>query len=298
VAPKKLTIIWDNRWFDAAVLTPSSAAAGYPAACLQDAQQTRTWRTTGLTGASLAIDLGAAQYCSCLALINHNLTFNGKVRVQAAAVPDFGTLLKDDEYDAWPDIIGAGEGGAGQHGAGGVLLDSERRYYVPNPLRILYFEPPEGQDHVSARYWRLLFEDAGNPDGFVEIGRIFLGLYDEYARNPGYGWGYSYQDDSSITRSPGGQPWTDRRLPYRILDLPWKAFLNEDKYWRLAFFLKQVGISRDFVIDCFPAGRPSERFYTALYGRISGAGGSSGFSTLTADENKYSGFQLSIIESL
>lgn len=293
--PRKLTIIWDNRKFDAAVLTPSSAAPGYPAACLQDAQQTRTWRTTGLGDEFLAIDLGESQYCTCLVLVNHNLTFSGRVRVQAADDPDFAALLKDEEYDAWPDIIGAGEGGAGQHGAGGVLLDSERRYYVPNPLRIIYFEPPLGEDHVSARYWRLLFNDPDNADGFVESGRLFLGLYDEYAKKPGYGWGYSYQDDSAITRSPGGQPWTDRRLPYRILRLPWKNFLNEDKYWRLAFFLKQVGISRDFVIDSFPDGRPSERFYTALYGRISD---SVGIPEISADENKYSGVELTIIESL
>jgi hypothetical protein len=287
MAPKKLTIIWDNRQFDAAGLTPSSAAAGYPAACLQDPQQTRTWRTTGLAGESLTIDLGASLYCTCLALVNHNLYFGGKLRVQASEDPAFGTLLKNDEYDAWPDIIGAGELGAGR-----VLLDSERRYYVPNPLRIIYFEPPEGSDQVSARYWRLLFRDS-DADGFIEIGRIFLGLYDEYAKKPGYGWGYAYQDDSAITRSPGGQPWTDRRLPYRLLRLPWKAFLNEDKYWRLAFFLKQVGISRDFVIDSFPDGRPSERFYTALYGRISGS-----VPEISADENKYSSFELTIIESL
>jgi hypothetical protein len=39
-----------------------------------------------------------------------------------------------------------------------------------------------------------------------------------------------------------------------------------DKYWRLAFFTQKVGISRDFVIDPVPDGRPSERFYTAILG--------------------------------
>ncbi len=179
-------------------------------------------------------------------------------------------------------------------------MEAERAFYAPDPVRIIYFEPPADEDQITARYWRLLLIDPGNPDGYLQIGRIFLGLYDEYARNVGYGWGFSYEDDSAVSRSVGGQPWTDRRQPYRVLRLPWKAFLNEDKYWRLSFFLKQVGLSQDFIIDPFPAAAPSERFYTALYGRIYGSSGAAGTGTpeITADENKYSGFELTVIESL
>ncbi|MHB9074935.1 MAG: hypothetical protein ACYC6G_15575 [Desulfobaccales bacterium] len=40
------------------------------------------------------------------------------------------------------------------------------------------------------------------------------------------------------------------------------------RYWRFLFFLRQVGKSRDFVINPVPDGQASERYYTAMYGRF------------------------------
>jgi hypothetical protein len=307
--PQKLTIIWDNRKFDAAVLTPSSAALGFPASAVQDQLRQRTWRTLTLTNEKLVVDFGESLNCACVALVNHNLGLSGQVRVQAADVADFSTLLKNVLYDVWPaggyggpagapgnltPPVGFGECGYGEGAYGGAV---DQTYYPPNPVSSIYFDAP-----VQARYWALLPLDPANPNGFFQIGRIFLSLYDTYARRPGYGWGFSYQDDSTIVRSTGGQPWTDRRQPYRVLRLPWKAFANADKYWQLAFFLNQVGLSRDFIIDAFPGAPPPERFFTTLYGRVSGSSSNfSGASTtpeITADEAKYSGFELTVVESL
>lgn len=287
----KLRIIWDNRYFDAATLTPSSAATNFPAVNVQDKLRKRTWRTTGLTGQYLTADLGQSLYCTCLALINHNLTFAGKVTVQASDDPAFGTLLKDDEYDAWADIIGYGEGGFGGHGFGGVILEADRAYYAPEPIRIIYFDPV-GDDQVMARYWRLRFTDAANPDGYLEVGRVFLGLFDEYAKQFSYGWEYAGEDDSEITYSVGGQPWIDRRPLRRALKLSWRAFSREDKYWRFLFFLRQVGLSRDFIIDPVPDGQAAERFFTAMYGRFSD------IPSLVAAERQFNEMELSFVESL
>lgn len=288
---KKLRIIWDNRYFDGATLTPSSAEANFPVANLKDKLRKRTWRTTDLSSESLKVDFGESLYCTCLALISHNLTFSGKVTVQASDDPAFGTLLKNDEYDAWADIIGYGEGGFGAHGYGGGILEAERSYYAPEPIRIIYFDPV-GDDQVQARYWRLLFSDAANPDGYFEIGRVFLGLFDEYAKQFGYGWDYTGEDDSQATYSVGGQPWIDRRPLRRVLRLSWQAFSNEDKYWRFLFFLRQVGLSWDFLIDPLPDGKPSERFFTSMYGRFNE------IPSLKATENRFSELDFKFVESL
>lgn len=288
---KKLRIIWDNRFFNNATLTPSSAATNFPVANLKDRLRKRTWHTIGLTNQCLTVDFGAPQYCTQISLVNHNLTFDGKICVQASDDPAFGTLLKDNLYDAWVDIIGFGEGGAGEHGAGGVFLEEERFYFAPEPIRIIYFDPV-GDDHVRARYWRLWFVDAANPDGYIEIGIVFLGLFDDYAKKFAYDWEYTGQDDSNITTSKGGQDWIDR-VPYRrLVRLPWNAFSNEDKYWRFSFFLGKVGKVKDFIIDMFPDGTPSEKHFTTLYGKFTN------IPSLIAAQKKSSTLEFEFIESL
>lgn len=185
-----LRIIWNNRHFDAAVLTASSAVATLPAANLQDVQRKRVLRSIGVGTWTVTIDFGESIYRTCMALINHNFTFAATVRVQASDAADFGTLLKNDLYNVWEDIIGYGEGGMGVHGYGGAILESERKLFAPEPIRIIYFEPEEGADHVKARYWRWEFEDAANPDDYFEIGRAYLCLYDAYGKQFSWSWPY------------------------------------------------------------------------------------------------------------
>jgi hypothetical protein len=289
---QNLRIIWDNRFFIAANLAASSAADNFPVSNLQDKMRSRTWRTTGLTAESLTVDFGESIYCTCLALVDHNFTVAGTVRVQAADDPAFAVLLKDDVYDACEDMIGFGEGGFGAHGAGGTILYEERSFYAPKTLRIIYFEPAAGEDHVRARYWRLIPTDPDNPTGYFSLGRMFLCTHDSYAYQFEFGWDMGGEDESEITPSVGGQDWIDRRPVRRTLRLPWQYFDDVDKYWRLAFFSQTVGVSQDFIIDPVPDGRTSERFFTSMLGRLSEipkiAAGSPGLSEV----------ELNIIEQL
>jgi hypothetical protein len=262
-----INIIWDNRYADAAGLTGSGAQSGYPPANLQDPDRQRPWRSPGLTDQWVAWDMGESIYCTCLALVQHNFTINGQVRVQAANVADFGVLLKDDLYDACEDMIGAGEGGFGAHGAGGTILYAEREFYTPRTLRIIYFDPV-GEDHVRARYWRLQFTDAANPTGYLEIGRIYLCCYDNYGCQFEFDWSYGGQDDSVIDASVGDKVWIDPREVQPILRLPWRTFPREDVYWRFRFYVERVGLSQPHIVDPVPAGGAGERFFLAKYCRL------------------------------
>jgi hypothetical protein len=264
---QKLSIIWNDLFLQAASLSASSAQDNFPAVNLKDRQRTRTWRSMDLTNEYIFVDFGSSIYCTCLALINHNLTFSGKITVQASDNANFSSMLKNNEDDAWADIIGYGERGYGEHGYGGLILEAERAYYAPSPIRIIYFDPVNG-DHVKARYWLIRLADATNGAGYFELGRLFLGTFDHYAKQFGYGWEYGGEDDSTISTSVSGQDWIDRRPVRRTLRLNWNTFNNEDKYWRFLFFLKQVGKSKEFVIDPVPEGKPSERFFTTMYGRF------------------------------
>lgn len=283
---KRFRAIWDNRFFDAATLTPSSEVATLPARNVQDPVRQRVWRTTGRTGEYLIADFGTPSDpedvrppVSALVLVNHNLTRSATVTVETGlsaggwfedgwfegrgwmeATPEFS-----ETNPAWPDIIGAGEGGAGgPPGAGGVIFDCHRAWYAPNPIRVIYL----GSTLEAKGFWKLSINDPGNPDGFLQVGRIFLTYFDEYKYDWAYPFGLSGLDDSVINYNPGGTPWTDKRAFQRTLRLGWnERFSTEDKYWRFFFMVMKMGKSSDWVIDPIPEG-VSSRHFTTLYGRF------------------------------
>jgi len=279
-----LRAIWDNRFFDAAAaLTPSSEVATLPASNVQDRLRKRVWRTTGCAAEYLRADLGepAADESRppvlALALINHNLTTAGRVRLQAAGAgdTDFAAPLLDKTFAAWGDVIGYGEGGYGLQGYGGGIPTGNRDFYAPEPIRIIYPMTDEAleapvipDDALEARdLWKISLLDPDNPAGYLEVGRIFLTYYDDLQYEHGFPWILGGEDDSETVLSRGGQPWTDRRPVRRKLKFSWESLADVDKYWTWWFFLQQVGLSRDWVIDPFPDG-VSQRWFTALYGRL------------------------------
>jgi hypothetical protein len=270
---KKLRAIWDNRFFDAAALVPSSEVATLPGRNVQDPVRQRIWRANGSTDEYLIADLGTPSDpedvrppVNALVLINHNLTRRATVTVQAAADDDFSAPLFTETHDAWADIIGAGEGGAGgPPGAGGVILDCHRAWYAPNPMRIIYL----GDSLEAKGFWKVSFSDPYNPVGYLEVGRIFLTYFNEYKYDWAYPFGLGGEDESVITYNPSGTPWTDKWALRRTLRLGWnERFSDEDKYWSFFFMVMKMGKSSDWVLDPIPDG-VSSRHFTTLYGRFS-----------------------------
>lgn len=259
----KFRLIWDNRYFDAATLTAGSEVSGFPAVNVQEKLRKRVWRTTGVSGETLLIDMGETVDCSALALINHNLTCEGVISIEAAATSGFSTLLLDTEDTACHEIIGYGEGGYGMFGYGGAIPEELRPIYDPEPVRVIYFN-----EIIQARYWRLTMTDAGNSAGYLEVGRIFLCLHEEFARQMSYDAEYSGVDESQAERSLGGQLWIDEVPIYRTFTAMWKAFRREDLNWPFLHFVRSVGTKKYFVVDALPDGQPSDRHVMKLYCRL------------------------------
>jgi hypothetical protein len=273
MAKKKLRTIWDNRFFDLAALTPSSEVAELPARRVQDRQRQLVWRTTGCAAEYLLANLGTPRVeevrpaVTAVALINHNLTRRGQVTVQASSTPEFDNLLLNEIHDAWAPIAGAGATGAGGPPAGpdGLPLDDLRDWYAPNPVRILYLEgaPLEARD-----YWKLIFADPDNPDGFIQVGRIYISYFDEHLVDWGWPWDLGGEDQSEITYTPGGNPWTDKKAFLRTLRFGWnQRFREEDLFWRFWLMVMKMGLHTDWLIDPIPDG-VSSRHFTTLYGRF------------------------------
>ena len=286
---RNIRFLWDNRWLDAATITPSSAAAGYPATCLQDPFRSRRWRSTSKTGQSLAIDFGETKNFNCVAILDHNLSVDGVIRIKASNTAGRADLL-ELHVAAWNPLIGFSEDRFGDWGFGGMLLESDRSWYAPNPIRIIYREDmvkygtgllfgdgtvygevldPVEQVRVTARHVTIEFYDPDNPDGYIEVSRIFVGQFVDFGINMS-NIRHGTIDDSEIARSLGGQAWISKKMPLRrTIGLTFNTLLYGDKYWSLKFMAEKMGITENFIIDCFPeSGKPSQRHHSTLYGHF------------------------------
>lgn len=135
-----MRLLWDNE-LDKKTLTFSSEADGYPGANIQDIRLIRAWRSTGDTSEWVKFDAGEGKTINpnYAAIAAHNLTAGATIKIQGNA------------SDAWED----------------PTVD-ESFVYDPD-IMVRAFT---GQ---ALRFWRFLFEDAANPEGYIETGRLYLG---------------------------------------------------------------------------------------------------------------------------
>ena len=133
-----------NNYFDLALgtaLTSLSESPSFPCVNLQEERLSTTYRTIDLTAQTVTIDLGSAYNISTIAIINHNFTSAASITVSA------------NTSNSW----------------GGPATSKTIIWNVDMMLN--FFTP------VSYRYWQLQFDDQTNPDGYIEMGRFWLGDY-------------------------------------------------------------------------------------------------------------------------
>lgn len=88
--------------------------------------------------------------------------------------------------------------------------EEERQGY---PKNFHYLHPGA----ALARYALVEFDDADNPDGFVQLGRVFVARALQPSKNFTYDTELGWQDDSGVKQTLGGAEFYDERAPYRTL---------------------------------------------------------------------------------
>lgn len=184
-----LKIIADNPADTAALSASPSMAPALPADNLQT-DDGRPARSLSPSSQIVAGTWSAAQTVSAVALWRHTLTTEASWRVELFA--------------------GAGLSGTRVYDSGDTALG----------VAALYF------DAVSARSFRLTLQDAGNPAGCFDIGRLVVGAAWTPSEAPDYGATVRWLDpvelahtDAGSVFHPGG-PAPFRELSFSLSDLP------------------------------------------------------------------------------
>jgi hypothetical protein len=188
----RVNIVYDNAADDADAVLLTGGTWTVPLSNLQDPRPSKKARSSGvgLSATQFNVDLGTSKTFRTLAVTHANLSASARYRItwySDAFTTQAGTTgwLAIPGYPADdPDDIGA----ATFH-----LFDSD----------------------TSARYWLFEFDDQTNADGYVELGRLFMGT----TWTPTYN--FTEQNAEGVTPntprqdSLGGTGYFNRRKPVR-----------------------------------------------------------------------------------
>lgn len=159
------------------------------------AQRART-STDATTDTKLIVDHGSAATARVLCIAAHNLSAGATVRWARGTTSGGADVADTGAVDAWH--LTPVDGGAFQ-----VLLW-------------------QGVD-TSARYDLIEIDDTTNPDGYVEIGRVFVGPAVQPTYNPIYGLQDSITDLSTASAAESGARWVAERRTLRGVSLVLEA---------------------------------------------------------------------------
>lgn len=233
---------------DTAALSGGSWLAARPLAKLLNRRLGDVARSTNLAKASttFVIDLGAPKNIRVVDIRNHNLSLTGKYRIRAsAAAPPAdpaaaATYVYDSGWlDAWPVIypIEALEW-EDDNWWSGKYSDEQRAGYIAAATHVL-------PANKLARYWRIDFDDPLNAEGFVQVGRVFIGPAWQSKNNMSFGASIGWETTTEVQEAYSGSEYFDVKTPFRVarFALNW---MTEDEGMSNAFELqRQAGVDKE-----------------------------------------------------
>jgi len=179
-------------------------------------------RSTNATLANTKFDvqLVEGRVLGIAALCTHNMSVAAKVRVTLGTTLGASDVLDSGWVDVWPALYSSlSLDWEDPNYWFGVLDDEARRDY---PSNFIYVFPYK----CNAQYIRFEIDDTTNPDGYVEIGRAFVGKAAKQSTNVAYGCTLGWKDDSRIGRNRLGSKTYEEVTKYRVASF---AYDNADR---------------------------------------------------------------------
>lgn len=240
-----------------ATLTYSSEVATLPGDYILDRRRGKAWRTTGISQEWVKLEFAEAQYFNSLGLAGFNLSPTATVTLQANNSDDWSDPPVNEEFEVWEPVIGYDEDLYGDHSYGGYIADDDAPRYA-TMTRFL----DQSERYL---YIRVVFDDPDNPDGYIDMGRVFVGeAYEPYGYHQ-YGGEIIPVDPSIITKSEGGQAFVDIKNPYSIIKFNLKNLQDKEAYYRFMRIMQDCGRKQNIFI-CMDPDSEEGRLFTSLYG--------------------------------
>jgi len=224
-----------------------AALSTLPIGNLLTQPRNEVWRSPGVTTQVITVVFGSNQTASMVALARLNATTGGTVQVQG--YDDAGMTSQLFNSTALAAFSTAS------------LADVDAFRYLEDSFRgkknfVYYFTKV-----TTLRAIKITITDAGNPAGYIEASRLFIGDYFEFT----YEAGDSGESGASRSltvqgRSEGGDLWSDRGPGYeqQTVDLD---NIHEDDVPELLALSEFLGTHTDFFFDLLPGDTSAFAIY-------------------------------------
>lgn len=209
---------------DAGTITGPASVGDLTISNLQKRSLFQSYRTETLNGV-IDVDLGSAQTIDTIALIAHNSTASGTVIISAGST----SAASDFTTGSLNLVTGADQGLPGN----------------------LFFEKLTTAQ--TYRFWKIDYNDTGNPDAYFQIGRLYLSNAFQPDVNLAYGYSQSFKDLSRVRRTRSGEAVPLIRDPYRKVEFTLDFGSQDEMYNSLFEFDRLRGKSKDVLFVKDPA---------------------------------------------
>jgi hypothetical protein len=223
-----------SRFIDRATVTASSVQGLLTANHVQTYRPDQVWRASGCEAEWLAWDFGEDLAVEAVVALAHNFSPSAMVQLRLAASADAVTISKavdSGSVSVWP--------------ASGKPDDPD----WPSWFSLLLVE-----NATPYRYGRLDIFDPLNPEGYVQVGRLFAGPAFVPTDNVDINPSLNLVSPGEVVVSPFGRTYADDRgPPSRFLTIPISAIDKAELTDELFELQRYCGTARDFAFCLTPA---------------------------------------------
>lgn len=210
-----ILISWPNR-IDSATLSGGNWIL--PLTNLQSRDQWLVARSDGLSASDTKfdIDFGVIRNVRAIALANHNLSQTATWRISLGTTAGDDDIFTSNWQSVWMMTFDSDLMEWGDVSTWEGVVDQD---YLNHPYLAVFVLP----DWYNTRYMTIEIDDASNPNGYVDIGRAYIGGGFTPRYNPEYGLQDSWEDKTEIVEMASGATHAVVNKRYRKVQfvLPW-----------------------------------------------------------------------------
>lgn len=162
------------------------------------------------TSTRLRFAIAKDRVVGVLAVANHNLTVDATFRYRIYSDSGYSTMVYDSgTLNVWPDMP-YGYYEWEEEPFWDLSMTNEQR--ILSAKTLIHIQT----NITNATYYQIEFFDTANPDGYVQLGRIFLGTKYQPEANMNLGASIGLETDTLIDKALGGAEFFDRRESFRV----------------------------------------------------------------------------------
>lgn len=239
---------------DSATLSGGSWTSTLPLTNLQTRFPRQYARTTDAFASSsiINVDFGDSVYSTAIALVNHNISLDGKIRVRLWSDSDMTeTVFDSGEQDVWPRWFDTLQLRWGDSNFWGGKISPKLFGTVPAIYLMMLDTAGFAANATAARAATIEISDEGNDDGYIQAGRLFIAEDWTPSHNMVYGASIQWVDPSIVDTALDGTKWFDKRTKYRQQIFQLKYMKYSEGANKALLMTQQLGLTGDmlFVFD-------------------------------------------------